>query len=637
MSKKVGMFLDILLMRGASIIFNPVGLESTESTCWPSMLNMTHDHFSFIRLNRLMCSQVDMFAVDTLPMEMEVSSPNVAAAQPTVPQQMAQPDLPQPAVTPGVTQPVQPLAVPPAVAPMATGEMVPAKPAAAPVAQPVQQMGVPVPVPHAVAPTQPAATAMVPVQPLQQPLAVAAAPMVPVQPLQQPLAVAAAPMVPVQPLQPAAPTANVAPKPAQPLAARPAQPSPPVVAVQPLQPAAPTANVAPEPAQPLAAQPAQPAAPVVPVQPLEPAAPTANVAPEPAQPLAVQPAQPAAPVVPVQPLEPAAPTANVAEPAQPLASVVKPLPVAQQSQEQNAQQPAATAAAKKEEEQADKDLQAMGWLTAKSCRPQASPHGTSGAVHVADGSANQADALRRQKSQVFQPPQGAPPQISPKQEFAVPRPPAKLQPQLQIPQPLAAQSSKQQLMDAEYSRRAAANLLGRLKKNPSRLNGLPSLRKMVFEEDKKNDLISMLCENGGCLEQVQVHLQQQEERGRVFSAKKKALRWTKKQMEDAYGPDADKVMKYKESVGMTEEDENCPDGLVYLIAQREDEEDDYTRSGWDVLRGSFQEEHILSAILAGMVKFHMGNETVFCRMDDFFTLRHFDEYRQSSGDPGQCG
>ena len=573
-------------MRGASIIFNPVGLESTESTCWPSMLNMTHDHFSFIRLNRLMCSQVDMFAVDTLPMEMEVSSPNVAAAQPTVPQQMAQPDLPQPAVTPGVTQPVQPLAVPPAVAPMATGEMVPAKPAAAPVAQPVQQMGVPVPVPHAVAPTQPAATAMVPVQPLQQPLAVAAAP-----------------MVPVQPLQPAAPTANVAPKPAQPLAARPAQPSPPVVAVQPLQPAAPTANVAPEPAQPLAAQPAQPAA----------------------------------PVVPVQPLEPAAPTANVAEPAQPLASVVKPLPVAQQSQEQNAQQPAATAAAKKEEEQADKDLQAMGWLTAKSCRPQASPHGTSGAVHVADGSANQADALRRQKSQVFQPPQGAPPQISPKQEFAVPRPPAKLQPQLQIPQPLAAQSSKQQLMDAEYSRRAAANLLGRLKKNPSRLNGLPSLRKMVFEEDKKNDLISMLCENGGCLEQVQVHLQQQEERGRVFSAKKKALRWTKKQMEDAYGPDADKVMKYKESVGMTEEDENCPDGLVYLIAQREDEEDDYTRSGWDVLRGSFQEEHILSAILAGMVKFHMGNETVFCRMDDFFTLRHFDEYRQSSGDPGQCG
>ena len=79
-----------------------------------------------------------------------------------------------------------------------------------------------------------------------------------------------------------------------------------------------------------------------------------------------------------------------------------------------------------------------------------------------------------------------------------------------VRQPLPVQSSKPQPMDAEYSRRAAANLLARLKKNPSRLDGLPSLRKMVFEEKKKNDLISMLCENGGNLEQVQVNLQQQE-------------------------------------------------------------------------------------------------------------------------------
>ena len=110
---------------------------------------------------------------------------------------------------------------------------------------------------------------------------------------------------------------------------------------------------------------------------------------------------------------------------------------------------------------------------------------------------------------------------------------------------------------------------------------MPSLHQMVFGEEKKNELITMICENGGKLEQVQCHLQQMEERGRVFSARKKALRWTKKQMQDAYGEDADKVMKHKESMGMVEEDENCPDGIVYLVAQREDEEDNFSRSGRD--------------------------------------------------------
>ena len=108
---------------------------------------------------------------------------------------------------------------------------------------------------------------------------------------------------------------------------------------------------------------------------------------------------------------------------------------------------------------------------------------------------------------------------------------------------------------------------------------MPSLRQMVFDEEKKNELISMICENGGKLEQVQCHLQQMEERGRVFSVKKKALRLTKKQMQDAYGEDADKVMKHKQATGMVEEDENCPDGIVYLVAQREDEEDNFTRGG----------------------------------------------------------
>lgn len=61
-------------------------------------------------------------------------------------------------------------------------------------------------------------------------------------------------------------------------------------------------------------------------------------------------------------------------------------------------------------------------------------------------------------------------------------------------------------------------------------------------------------------------------------ARKKALRWTKKQMQDTYGEDVAKVMKHKEEEGMVEADENNPDGIVYLIAQKEDEVEDYSRS-----------------------------------------------------------
>ena len=263
-------------------------------------------------------------------------------------------------------------------------------------------------------------------------------------------------------------------------------------------------------------QPPQPAV-VQPVQPLPvPAVPMANQ-------MVNQPEQPPQPAAPVQTL------ANVApERAQPRAPAVAAQPaVPQQSQQQKTQQPEVAAAEAKEREQADKDLQAMGWLTGKSCRPQASPHGTSAAEHV-DGSADNANMLRRQKSQVFQLPPDLHSQTGPNQALpARPQPAAVVKLEPVVRQPLPVQSSKPQPMDAEYSRRAAANLLARLKKNPSRLDGLPSLRKMAFEEEKKNDLISMLCENGGNLEQVQVNLQQQEEVGRVFSAKKKALRFTR--------------------------------------------------------------------------------------------------------------
>ena len=566
--------------------------------------------FSLIGLNPLMCSQVDMCTLDTLPMEMEAStvdsSPDAAGpmlAQPVVPQDVHEPQpvqtgqvaqahvvqqiappvtpvtqpspmpsqpvqslvVPQPAVP--VVQPVQPLPVP--AVPMAN-QMVtqPEQPPQPAVVQPLQPLPVPaVPMANQMVtqPEQPPQPAVVqPVQPLPVPAVPMANQMVnqPEQPPQpavvqplQPLPVPAVPMAnqmvtqPEQPPQPAVvQPRQPLPVPAVPMAKMVTQPEQPPQAavVQPVQPL-------PVPAVPMAnqmvTQPEQPPQPAVvqPRQPLPvPAVPMANQMvnqPEqPPQPAVVQPVQPLpVPAVPManqmvnqpeQPPQPAAPVqtlANVApERAQPRAPAVAAQPaVPQQSQQQKTQQPEVAAAEAKEREQADKDLQAMGWLTGKSCRPQASPHGTSAAEHV-DGSADNANMLRRQKSQVFQLPPDLHSQTGPNQALpARPQPAAVVKLEPVVRQPLPVQSSEPQPMDAEYSRRAAANLLARLKKNPSRLDGLPSLRKMVFEEEKKNDLISMLCENGGNLEQVQVNLQQQEEVGRVFSAKKKALRFTR--------------------------------------------------------------------------------------------------------------
>ena len=133
--------------------------------------------------------------------------------------------------------------------------------------------------------------------------------------------------------------------------------------------------------------------------------------------------------------------------------------------------------------------------------------------------------------------------------------------------------------DAVYTRRAAANMLNRLKAAPDRLNKLPSLHNMVFDESKKSELITILVENQGNLEKVQAFLQFQEEKGTVEMTRKKAVRYTKKQMQDIYGEDAEKVMKHKEEMGLTEEDENNPEGIVYLFAKKSEGTENYKRSG----------------------------------------------------------
>ena len=49
-------------------------------------------------------------------------------------------------------------------------------------------------------------------------------------------------------------------------------------------------------------------------------------------------------------------------------------------------------------------------------------------------------------------------------------------------------------------------------------------------------------------------------------------------MQDAYGEDAEAVMKFKEEQGLIDDDENNPNGKVYLIAAREDETENYHRN-----------------------------------------------------------
>ena len=142
----------------------------------------------------------------------------------------------------------------------------------------------------------------------------------------------------------------------------------------------------------------------------------------------------------------------------------------------------------------------------------------------------------------------------------------------------ASKSGMPQPNKDEYSRRAAANLIKRLKENPSRVEGMPSLKNMLSDENKKSDLISLLVDNQGNLSQVQTFLQVQEDVGRVQIARKKALRFTKKEMQYKYGEDAERVMKFKENQKLTDEDENNPNGKVYLISSTEDETENYQRN-----------------------------------------------------------
>ncbi|CAK9045919.1 DUF4347 domain-containing protein [Durusdinium trenchii] len=367
------------------------------------------------------------------------------------------------------------------------------------------------------------------------------------------------------------PMAPVAPVPATAVVAQPAQtvqPSerPEQTREQPSKPEVPAQHVVPQP-QPVPPQqplevPAQPAAtPAPPVRYVEGELPTMhelNGVPTPA--LTQAPAQPT--VAPEQPLEVPQPV----PPQQPLEIPAQ--PVAPEQPLEEPFQPTLAPPPAQKPQIGDAELAAMGWKVDKSCRPQASPQ-----TSPKPSPQEAADAyLQRLKSKVFD----AENDGAKTKSHAPPSAPAGSQMHKAQQNQEAFQTAKEQ--QQEYSRRAAANLISRLQKNPGRMERFPDLKKLVFSETRKSELISTLCDQNGDLEQVNLKLMVQEEKGQAQIARKKAVRYTKKQMNDMYGDDAATVMKHKEATGMVEDDENNPGGFVYLVSQKEDEQENYNRS-----------------------------------------------------------
>ena len=366
-------------------------------------------------------------------------------------------------------------------------------------------------------------------------------PVPPQQPLEVPAQPAATPAPPVRYVEGELPTMhelNGVPTPA--LTQAPAQPT--VAPEQPLEVPQPV-----PPQQPLEI----PAQPVAPEQPLEVPQPV-----PPQQPLEI----PAQPVAPEQPLEVPQPV----PPQQPEGQLPQPLGVPPKEPFQ----PTLAPPPAQKPQIGDAELAAMGWKVDKSCRPQASPQ-----TSPKPSPQEAADAyLQRLKSKVFD----AENDGAKTKSHAPPSAPAGSQMHKAQQNQEAFQTAKEQ--QQEYSRRAAANLISRLQKNPGRMERFPDLKKLVFSETRKSELISTLCDQNGDLEQVNLKLMVQEEKGQAQIARKKAVRYTKKQMNDMYGDDAATVMKHKEATGMVEDDENNPGGFVYLVSQKEDEQENYNRS-----------------------------------------------------------
>lgn len=237
----------------------------------------------------------------------------------------------------------------------------------------------------------------------------------------------------------------------------------------------------------------------------------------------------------------------------------------------------------------EKKLQEMGWIRPEKKEQVEAPSPVEQQPKVAAVHAEPKAAAAA--AQVPQPKVAAvPPQVAAVKSQVYPSPIPEPSPShganvvALTPQALAAHTAKAgpaavQPAATQYSRRAAANLISRLANNPARLEGMPELADMVNDPGKKGELISMICASNGSLEDVGVQLRIVEEKNRNEFHRKMAHRWTKKEMEDHYGSEAQKVMDFKRQKGMVEDDENCPGGELFLISKKEDMIEDQRTTG----------------------------------------------------------
>ena len=124
---------------------------------------------------------------------------------------------------------------------------------------------------------------------------------------------------------------------------------------------------------------------------------------------------------------------------------------------------------------------------------------------------------------------------------------------------------------AVLTRRAAYNLLNRVKNNPSRHNLLdPKLREKLLTSDSDTavpgELVTQLLNAGGDLQALNASfsLTHEKEQYELDSSKLKPK--TEEQLLKAYGPDkAKNVMAFKLSQGLYKDDPNLPGGKVYMM------------------------------------------------------------------------
>ena len=122
-----------------------------------------------------------------------------------------------------------------------------------------------------------------------------------------------------------------------------------------------------------------------------------------------------------------------------------------------------------------------------------------------------------------------------------------------------------------YTRRAAANLLSRLRNNSARTAALDSgFRNQLLNLDdaSRASLITALCECNGDLEALNASFET-ESVNEEFSRNTSTLEpYTEQEIINKYGAvKADEVMNHKRKCGLTQDDPNAPGATLFLLSK----------------------------------------------------------------------